>query len=250
MPLACQKAVKRVDFDTRPDVVKPVEMVVVVDTSGSMHMFSPKIILNSINQLIDNQKKTSPTTTLSFLTFNKVIKTIYDRIPITDIPDIVETDLTPQYTTSLYDAFSQGLDILDKSTESSKILLIITDGLENTSTTTRPQIIKKIKDSISEGTLIKFLGGGQNAVVIGLQMGIAEDCCLSFSNDNYGLGGAVLSASKSLARHTLGQCHSFTPLERINSKSNEPKGLVRVPAVSPHVPGGMGGGLPRVPTLT
>jgi uncharacterized protein YegL len=251
MYLACKHAVKRVagggrpKYDEQTDTEEQkIEMVVVVDTSGSMRMFSPKVILNSINQLVNNQRKTSPTTTMSILTFNKDINTIYDHMPISDIPDIVDTDIIPQHTTSLYDAFSRGLDILNKSTKSSKILLIITDGLENSSSTTRLQIIKKIKDSISKGILIKFLGGGQNAVAIGLNVfGIAEDCCLSFSNDNYGIDGAILSASKSLERHAQGKCHSFTPMERVTSISQEPVGLSRVYAHQ-----SCGKGLTRTPT--
>mgnify|MGYP006143275703 FL=1 len=253
MPLACQSAVKRAAGSSRPEVTKPVDLVVVIDASGSMGQFSRAVILKSINDFIADQKKTTPDTTISVITFSTVTTVLHDRMPIAKIPAITAADVAPQSCTSLYDAFSDGLDILNTGqdhTTSNKILLVITDGLENTSqNNTREQIVEKIAGGVEKGYLIKFLGGGHDAVRIGLELGIAEDCCLSFSNDDSGLGSAMLAASQSLERHALGKCHSFTPLERVTSKTA--KTNLPLPRVKNcHVSFAGGGGLARTPTAS
>jgi hypothetical protein len=247
MPLACQDAVKRAGKGlARPEIAKPVDMVVAIDTSGSMGQFSHKVILDSVNSFIANQKKTCPDTTISVLTFSETITTLYYKMAIANVPDITAKDVVPQSSTALYDAFAEGLEILNSSKESNnQVILVITDGLENASKdNTRSQIVEKIAKGIEKGYLIKFLGGGHDAVGIGLGLGIAEDCCLSFTNNDDGLGSAMLAASQSLERHALGKCHSFTPLERAKSQSNDACPLPRVKNC--HV--SFAGGLARTPT--
>jgi len=220
MPLSCHSAVKRHGSMTRPKVIDSTEMVVLIDKSGSMQKFSSKVILKSINQLINNHKKISPNTIISVIAFNDQITQLVTRVMIDDMSDIVKEDIKPENTTALYDGVSSGLDILDDSSMSSKILLVITDGLENSSiNSSHTHICTKIADSLRKGFLVKFLGGGQDAIAIGLGLGIGEECCLSFSNDDYGIDGAMESATRSLERHALGECHSFTPIERATSLS-------------------------------
>jgi len=218
-PLSCITAIKRTG-STRPTPPKDIDLVITVDTSGSMRQFSPHNIVTSINEFIDTQKKLPVATTISITKFSTNISTLYDSVPINSVKKITYDDIRPTLSTSLYDAFSHGLTILSKTaTTRDKILVVITDGVENTSVTTKTEVMDKIKEGIAQEVLIKYLGGGQDAIKIGLDLGIAEDSCLSFSNDNYGLGGAMIAASNSVGRHTSGLSHGFTGLERVASQS-------------------------------
>jgi len=251
MSLACLHAVKRGANGSRIPLAKPTEIVIAIDTSSSMSYFSSTLILKSVNDLIKTQKPILPPspgfsgTTLSVLTFSNTVRRHYDKVPISGptqpLPEIKYDTIRPHGSTALYDAFQAGLSILSFSSKTSKILLIITDGLENSSKhVTHNKLVSIIKKSVDDGVLIKFLGGGQDAVAVGIQLGIPEDCCLSFSNDDHGMDNAIGSASKSLERHTLGKCHSFTPMERMNSLSMEQP--------TQHVPMVSGGGLGRIST--
>ena len=239
IPLSSITAIKRKD-SKRPDPPKDINLVMTIDTSGSMSQFSSYTIVNSINDFIDQQKKLPVNTTISITKFSTNITMLYNNVDIHYVKKITYNDIYPTACTSLYDAFTNGLDILtDLKSTSNKVLVVITDGLENTSKTTKPEVMYKIKEGISKEVLIKYLGGGQDAIKIGIDLGIPQDCCLSFSNDNYGLGGAMLAASNSLGRHASGKSHGFTGLERVASQSqscsnsvnavlSQPMGLMRV----------------------
>ena len=242
MPLACQQAIKRSGDGNRPSITnKAIELVVAVDVSGSMIQFSPGVILNSLNSFISEQKKSCIPITISILTFAENIKILHNKLDIYKLPEITMADIAPKGTTALYDAINIGLDTFDSSSSCDKILLIITDGYENSSKKgTLLGITHQITESINKGYLIKYLGGGQNAISIGLGLGIPEECCLSFSNDDEGLEEAILSASSSIDRHSQGLNHGFTPLERINScRQDAPSNLGTT----------RGQGLVRIPTL-
>ena len=241
MPLACQQAIKRSSDGIRPSITKAIELVVAVDVSGSMRQFSPGVILNSLNSFVSEQKKSCSPITISILTFEENINFLYREVDIYKLPEITIDDIEPKGTTALYDAINMGLETFNELSNSDKVFLIITDGYENSSKKgTLLGTIRVISECIQKDYLIKYLGGGQNAISIGLDLGIPEECCLSFSNNDEGLEGAILSASCSIDRHSQGLNHEFTPLERIKSyKQDAPDNmgttrgqcLMRIPTI-------------------
>ena len=73
------------------------------------------------------------------------------------------------------------------------------------------------------------MGGGYNAVEIGVTMGFPKDCCLTFTNNDEGFKNALHSLSCSISRHRSNENHAFTGLERVNSVRPIPiHNLVRV----------------------
>ena len=185
-----------------------------------MAQFSSHIILNSINKFLKSQtgnpciKKT-----VSILTFNTSINKLIINKELISLRKLTYDDIRVNGYTALYDAFHNGITLLNNDNTTNKTLVVITDGMENSSDISIGEIITEIRKSQKKGLLIKFLGGGQDAIKVGMELGIDEGNCLTFSNDDYGLEGAFLAASSSLERHTCGENHQFTGLERISSQT-------------------------------
>jgi hypothetical protein len=111
---------------------------------------------------------------------------------IADVKDIIEEDFQPRGGTPLLDAIGRGVDSLDRKTANDKaILVIVTDGEENSSKKHNYESIKAlIDDRQAKGWLIVFLGAGLASAQQGLRMSIR-----AANVANIGLDDASLAAS-------------------------------------------------------
>jgi hypothetical protein len=88
--------------------------------------------------------------------------------------DITRAEFEPRGGTPLLDAVGRGIDGLDKRAKDNKaILVIVTDGLENSSRKHSYESIKALLDDRQQkGWMVMFLGAGLDSAREGLRMGV------------------------------------------------------------------------------
>ena len=112
---------------------------------------------------------------------------------MTDVKDITVEDFQPRGGTPLLDAIGRGVDSLDKKAADNKaILVIVTDGEENSSKKHNYESIKAlIEDRQRKGWLIIFLGAGLSSAQQGLRMSIRAANVANIGLDEASLGASI-----------------------------------------------------------
>lgn len=119
-------------------------IIMLLDESGSMSNNREEII-HSVNKFISEQQTLDTVCIFTLATFDHKYKIIMDNVPIKNAGFIDVSNYQPLGCTSLYDAI--GKTIRKYKKERDVVLIIITDGWENTS---REFKKKHISDLISE----------------------------------------------------------------------------------------------------
>ena len=182
------------------------EIVFILDKSGSMSGLESDTI-GGFNSMLSKQKEEKGDAFVTTVLFDTAIKTLHDRIPLSDVPEMSGRDYLPGGCTALLDAIGQTLCrikdihryIRKEDVPEKTIFIITTDGLENAS---REFTAEKVKALIEEqkklGWEFLFLGANIDAVSTAKQFGIAEDRAVTYTCDKVGtalnfkaMGGAI-----------------------------------------------------------
>jgi hypothetical protein len=128
---------------------------VILDESGSMATKKADI-LGGFNQFLRDQKAlTVDEMRLSLTKFNTLCSTVYSAMPVADVPELTEASYVPGGNTALFDAVAETVRLADKDKlEDERVLvLVMTDGQENSSReTSRDQVQAIIKERTARGT--------------------------------------------------------------------------------------------------
>lgn len=141
-----------------------------LDESGSMASIRNDMI-GSINLFIQDQQKIDDATTFTLIKFNTQSKTFINKVPLKSVKPLTQTDYTPQGGTALFDAINDALILFGD--EQSVIVVIITDGEENSSV--RIKDFKTVKDKMAtkpESWKFIYLNKGEEAMQQGNVLGI------------------------------------------------------------------------------
>lgn len=156
------------------------DVVFIIDKSGSMQGTESDTIGGYNKYLTDNQKDGVYITTAMFdesyklLTFRKEAK---------DTRKLTNKDYIPSGCTALYDAIGKTITKLDKENVTNKVLFIITtDGLENASTDyNKKDIIQLIKSHKNYEFI--YLGANIDSYSEGAKLGIDRSHISNFSKN-------------------------------------------------------------------
>ena len=147
---------------------------VVLDESGSMESICQETI-DGYNTYIKELRESGNDMTVSLTKFNSLrVSTLYTRVPIHlgRVPKLTVDDYRPDGMTPLYDAIAKAIGEVGPADGDAVLFVIITDGLENASTTyTRSLIQKLIAERQEQGWTFAYLGANQDAWEVGQQMG-------------------------------------------------------------------------------
>jgi hypothetical protein len=183
-----------------------------LDESGSMYSRHAWVI-KAYNDFFNQQKLLvieGETCTVSTYFFNDQVRTIQDKVPITDVSLLTESEYRPTNGTALYDAM---IDVLDKmhNFEGRKLFVVITDGMNNSGSKTATDLQEKIESMAVE---IVYMGSNQDAILHGAQVGARQDATLEY-DDNHFLE-AMDSMGNAVSRMRSGETQAieFTELER------------------------------------
>ena len=154
-----------------------------LDKSGSMCNMGTEPV-DCLNSFFDKQKENGDFTA-SLIFFNDTIESVYKNINGKDIVRLKNEDYKPEGLTSLYDAI--GFIIDEHKEKKDVIVVILTDGLENSSKKYTSSEIKKTITIMEKENNWKFiyLAANQDSFAVGEQIGINTTCNYEYTVDGF-----------------------------------------------------------------
>ncbi len=145
------KAQQKLSVFKREDI--PVSMGLVIDNSGSMREKRPRVNEAALTLV----QASNPDDEAFVVNFNDDFYLDLDKDFSNSIPELKEAleRIDSRGSTALYDAIIGSLDHLKKGTKDKKVLLIVTDGEDNTS---RNSLEKTIREIQRTNTVIYTIG--------------------------------------------------------------------------------------------
>lgn len=191
--LAFTKAPAKTAQKNKNNKPKDVELVFILDRSGSMGGLESDTI-GGYNSMLSKQKKektgkVSVTTVL----FDDQYELLYNQVPIEKVSPMTEKEYYVRGSTALLDAIGKTVMQVkanqDKKEIKDKVLfVIITDGMENASREYRVEQVKKLIEERKEKDNWEFLFLGANIDAIGAakDIGIDSSRAVRFKSDKKG----------------------------------------------------------------
>lgn len=173
--------------------MKITELVFVIDKSGSMSGLENETI-KGFNELLNKQKRQKDKALITTIFFNTTMQFINERKDINEVKEITLNDYRVGGCTALLDAIGNAINYIlnnqinDKENEYNNMVVIITDGLENSSLEFNYEKINSlINKKQKEDWQFIFLGANIDVIKEANKMGIASDNAVSYNNDEKGV---------------------------------------------------------------
>lgn len=187
-----------------------IDLFMIIDKSGSMLQRTTEVI-TSFNEFIGTQKLTPGSAVLSLYFFSTYVETVFECKSISDVEELTSSEYAPDGSTALYDAI--GDIVKHKVSDTNKtIMIVITDGYENSSSKYSRAEVKSLVES-KKNLDLKYVGSNQDAMSVGNSIGAKDS--LDYTDNK--LREAILSAGESISRGRSGGDSKFTEQERVNS---------------------------------
>jgi hypothetical protein len=213
----------------RPDYV---HISVILDRTGSMEAIREDTI-GGFNAFLKEQQGAPGTATLTLVQFDTQdpYEVIHRFKPIKDVPELTRETYVPRASTPLLDALGRGINDVEKCLAGMKeedrpsrvVLVVITDGQENSSREFRKdQIIKMIKSKQEQaGWQLVFLSADLDSISDALEHGFQAALAMSFDKTSHGVAQAFSSVSSRIRSYRTGLADdvSFTEEDRKKQKS-------------------------------
>lgn len=191
----------------------------VIDCSGSMEQFTDKTI-SGFNEFVQSSPKNAE---LTLLLFSDIVTPVYENMQIENVKPLSRHTYHPNGCTALLDGIGKAIELGQKfepkrwgDDEKTVTILIMTDGLENSSKHyTKEQINNLIAKQKLLGWNFIFMGANQDAIQTASEFSIDEETSLTFASEN--VREAFRSASQAIERTQNGGDLCFTNLERASS---------------------------------
>ena len=160
----------------------------VLDRSGSMASCR-EITIDSINSFLDDQKKNNISGVLTISLFdNRSIDIPIKHLPVTKLEKLNYDFLQPRGSTPLLDAIGLAVNELDNDCiqqNEKKVLVIVTDGMENASREYDSKAIKSlIEEKTEQGWLIIYLGADHDAILQSRRFGFQYEKSLHYAKED------------------------------------------------------------------
>lgn len=171
------------------EIPQPLYVSLIFDESGSMQSCK-RAAITGFNQYVKSLQDEPAPTWFTLTLFNaRRTEVRYHGVPVGTVPELDIETYRPQDTTPLYDAIGYTLAAArqEAPAECKKLCVILTDGLENSSKEfTRKQIYSLIKECEQEGWRFVYLGADHDVWAAGEDLGVAQECRVSFSKSHIG----------------------------------------------------------------
>lgn len=182
------------------------KIVFVIDRSGSMIKIRTDMEGGFKTFIAEQKKANLGKCDVSVYQFDDVYESVFENKDINEVP---EYSLHPRNMTALYDAIGktinrvgQQLSDLNENDRPDKVMMvIITDGLENSSTEFNDKKVRELVKHQSEkyNWQFSYLGSNQDAWAVGSTLGINKASTLTYASNSKG----VESSWESLTRATV-----------------------------------------------
>ena len=183
------------------------ELVFILDRSGSMAGLESDTI-GGFNGLIDKQKKVDGKAFVTTVLFDNQQKTVHDRVDLTEVAPMTEKEYYVGGSTALLDAVGDTVTHIEKihkyvrpeDVPAHTMVVITTDGMENSSHRWRAADVKKLVEKKKEGGWeFLFLGANIDAVSEAARFGIDADRAVRYCNDSVGVRKNFSAVGKAMA---------------------------------------------------
>ena len=163
------------------------EFLYILDASGSMYGVSEDVI-GGFNSFLDEQKVLPDQAYLTTVVFNHDVNTVYLSKDIKTVEYINRDTYRASGSTSLFDAIGSSVFSLQERSKTDKVMVIImTDGYENSSRIFTGSKIKKIIEEKSElGWEFIFAGANIDVDKVSDSIGIRKDRRMVYTSDKKG----------------------------------------------------------------
>ena len=175
--------------------MKKTELIFILDRSGSMGGLESDTI-GGFNATINDQKTLEEETRVTTILFDNFFEILHDRIDLQNLPTLSEKDYFVRGSTALYDAVALGINKIVNVQKQTKqdgradkvIMVIITDGYENSSRETNAAMLHKMIDGCKkDGWEFLFLGADIDAQAAAGAIGIESSRASNFVKDAQGV---------------------------------------------------------------
>jgi uncharacterized protein with von Willebrand factor type A (vWA) domain len=189
-----------------------------LDSSGSMSTMKEKIIC-SMNEFLIQQCENS-NCFVSLYTFSENLELISNKIHIQKVSYMTEDNYITKGSTALYDAIGNLLQNITLTCEKN-VVIILTDGEENSSMEFTRSEVQKLIESFKDKIKFIFIGSNQDAIFNGKLLGIQRESSLTFSDDR--IDNAIRSSGEAVLRYSQNYTEEieFTDVEREHSFSTQ-----------------------------
>lgn len=194
------------------------EVVFVIDGSGSMVPKATDVRegFNAYVSELKKQAKEEKDYTLTAVVFNTKVFPLFTQSSLSKVPELTSKNYAPGGNTALYDAIGEGLEEIKTKKNSQYIMVIMTDGEENSSRKfSRAHITEKIKSFENRGNwTFVYLGADQDSFGQSRNIGIN-------AGQTYGGWGALdpLGGMQDLAKATSDSQYQYAATRGADSKS-------------------------------
>lgn len=189
---------------------------ILLDRSGSMSNNWDETI-NAVNTYVDELKGKSKNT-VTLATFDSVDKLVFDvvrdKVTAEDWDPVTTKEISPRGLTPLFDAVSRIVTMAEEADKKKTVLIVVTDGHENTSREVTKDAAKACLDRFKDkGWEVIFLGADFDAFGEARNVGISMTHTLNMTKGNY-TDTLRTAASKSMMYASMATPMDFTDEER------------------------------------
>lgn len=177
----------------------PVEIVVIMDRSGSMNSIAKEAV-GGLANFLDAQRAVPGDANVTLVLFDDRYDVVYDSVKLTKTKPAALTleAFAPLGMTAMNDAIGKAICVLEGKNPEKAVICILTDGQENASREfTRAQVAAKIQSSEARGWEVVFLAANIDVQAAAQSLGIMRGKSLAFSANAQGTHDAYASMSAS-----------------------------------------------------
>ncbi|MEK6829650.1 MAG: vWA domain-containing protein, partial [Nanoarchaeota archaeon] len=185
--------------------------LLVLDRSGSMDSCW-KSTIDGLNEQLGtirdlNKKYPEQRYFLTLVAFDSEIETIIDDRPIDEIKNFDGTEFPPRGMTALHDAMGVSITNLkanlakkdkDSDSISTALVVIMTDGGENSSKEHNSNSVKKLIDELNKtgAWTFSYMGANQDAILTASNFGISAGNSIDYSSSSAGASTAYQTLNR------------------------------------------------------
>lgn len=169
------------------------DLVFILDKSGSMGGLEEDTI-GGFNSMLakqrEEQKKTNCKAYVTTVLFNSEVNIIHKSVPIEKVAPMTSKEYRVGGCTALLDAMGDAITFMDrlKSEQGKALVVVITDGYENSSRRYKKDEIKKLVEAHKkQGWDFVFMGADLSAVDEARDYGFDQENTIFYKNDSRGI---------------------------------------------------------------
>lgn len=192
---------------------KKTYIALVVDRSGSMNSIREEAF-TAINEQIEQIKANAHLTGetfVSYVQFDGVVETVFDKRPVSELSKITWDQYTPRGSTAIRDAIGLTVNTLkngvEETADTAYLVVLISDGEENASREFSPATIKTVMDALRETkkwTFSYMLSGRtvEQMQDFSTQFSVPTANMASFTPDSAGVKNASMRMASSISSYS------------------------------------------------